>query len=91
MERALYIHSPPTIPAGLRLELATFGLRVRLSNHSHDFPIGLIEQHFCELDMWFYDALSLMDKQKPGLKTDLWGNWAEEVNNGHGRLGHRLI
>ncbi len=24
---------PPTIPAGLRLELATFGLRVRLSNH----------------------------------------------------------
>ncbi len=24
---------PPTIPAGPRLELATFGLRVRLSNH----------------------------------------------------------
>ncbi len=29
------VHSlpPPTIPAGPRLELATFGLRVRLSNH----------------------------------------------------------
>ncbi len=24
---------PPTIPAGLRLEPATFGLRARLSNH----------------------------------------------------------
>ncbi len=34
VERALYIHSPPpTIPAGPRLELATFGLWVRLSNH----------------------------------------------------------
>ncbi len=34
MERALYIHSPPpTIPAGPRLELATFGLQFRLSNH----------------------------------------------------------
>ncbi len=34
VERALYIHSPPpTIPAGPRLELATFRLRVRLSNH----------------------------------------------------------
>ncbi len=30
VERALYIHSPP-IPAGPRLEPATFGLRVRLS------------------------------------------------------------
>ncbi len=29
------VHSlpPPTIPAGPRLELATFGLRDRLSNH----------------------------------------------------------
>ncbi len=34
VERALFIHSPPpTIPAGPRLELATFGLRVRNSNH----------------------------------------------------------
>ncbi len=34
VERELYIHSPPpTIPACPRLELATFGLRVRLSNH----------------------------------------------------------
>ncbi len=34
VERALYIKFyPPTIPASPRLELATFGLRVRLSNH----------------------------------------------------------
>ncbi len=34
VERALDIHSPPpTIPAGPRFELATFGLQVRLSNH----------------------------------------------------------
>ncbi len=34
VKRALYIHSPPpTIPVGPRLELPTFGLRVRLSNH----------------------------------------------------------
>ncbi len=34
IEGKKYIHSPPpTIPAGPRLELATFGLRVRLSNH----------------------------------------------------------
>ncbi len=33
VERALYIHSPPpTIPAGLRLELTTFALPVWLSN-----------------------------------------------------------
>ncbi len=31
VERALYIHSPPTIPAGPRLEPATFRLGVRLS------------------------------------------------------------
>ncbi len=35
VERALYIHSPPppTIPAGPRIELTTFQLRFRLSNH----------------------------------------------------------
>ncbi len=34
VERELYIHSPPpTIPAGPRLEPATFRLQVRLSNH----------------------------------------------------------
>ncbi len=35
VESGLYIHSPPppTIPAGLRLELTTFGLRVWLSIH----------------------------------------------------------
>ncbi len=32
-ESAGYSHPPPTIPAGPRLELTTFGLRVRLSNH----------------------------------------------------------
>ncbi len=34
VERALDIHfPPPTIPAGPRIELATFGLLGRLSNH----------------------------------------------------------
>ncbi len=32
-ESAGYSLPPPTIPAGPRLELATFGLRVQLSNH----------------------------------------------------------
>ncbi len=32
-ESAGYSLPPPTIPAGLRLELATFGLRVQLSKH----------------------------------------------------------
>ncbi len=33
VERVLYIHSPHLqIPAGPRLELATFGLQVQLSN-----------------------------------------------------------
>ncbi len=31
-ESAVHSLPPPTIPAGPRLELATFGLRVRLSN-----------------------------------------------------------
>ena len=32
-ERTVHALPPPTIPAGPRLELTTFGLRVRLSNH----------------------------------------------------------
>ncbi len=32
-ESAVHSLPPPTIPAGPRLELATFGFRVRLSNH----------------------------------------------------------
>ncbi len=32
-ESAVHSLPPPTIPAGPRLELATFGLRVQLSNH----------------------------------------------------------
>ncbi len=32
-ESAVHSLPPPTIPAGPRLELATFRLRVRLSNH----------------------------------------------------------
>uniref|UniRef100_A0A8C2BZY7 TLE family member 5, transcriptional modulator n=1 Tax=Cyprinus carpio TaxID=7962 RepID=A0A8C2BZY7_CYPCA len=32
-ESTLHALPPPTIPAGLRLELTTLGLRVRLSNH----------------------------------------------------------
>ncbi len=32
-EIAVHSLPPPTIPAGPRLELSTFGLRVRLSNH----------------------------------------------------------
>ncbi len=32
-ESAVHSIPPLTIPAGPRLELATFGLRVRLSNH----------------------------------------------------------
>ncbi len=32
-ESAVHSLPPPTIPAGPRLELTTFGLRVRLSNH----------------------------------------------------------
>ncbi len=32
-ESAVHSLSPPTIPASLRLELTTFGLRVQLSNH----------------------------------------------------------
>ncbi len=32
-ESAVHSLPPPTIPANPRLELATFGLRVRLSNH----------------------------------------------------------
>ncbi len=32
-ESAVHSLPPTTIPAGPRLELATFGLRVRLSNH----------------------------------------------------------
>ncbi len=32
-ESAGYLLPPPTVPAGPRLELATFQLRVRLSNH----------------------------------------------------------
>ncbi len=35
-ESAVHSLPPPTIPAGPRLELTTFGLRVQLSNH--DFP-----------------------------------------------------
>ncbi len=31
--RELLYYPPPTIPAGPRLELATFGLRIRLYNH----------------------------------------------------------
>ncbi len=33
-ESAVYSPPPPTIPAGPRLDLANFGLRIRLSNHS---------------------------------------------------------
>ncbi len=32
-ESAVHSLTPPTIPAGPRLELATFWLQVRLSNH----------------------------------------------------------
>ncbi len=49
-ESAVHSLPPPTIPASPRFELATFRLRVRLSNHyAQDFPFfkcSLIISHY---------------------------------------------
>ncbi len=50
VERALYI-PPPTIPAGPRLELTTFRLRVRLSNP------GVSNSSICLLLLFVYNNI----------------------------------
>ncbi len=87
-ERVLYIHSPPTIPAGPRFKLATFWLWVRLSTIRPWLPTwlpkkcnGIGQYVLCELSHIKCECFYIILTETGLLDNFLIASWAVVSNS----------